>query len=94
MDNLNIQKSILSISTPGVHLQPGLDDHAAGLARKVNAFASDLKKRHPTRFGYFATLPLPAVEASLKEIELSYAEGCGTYVSDIASCVHLGPPYL
>jgi hypothetical protein len=83
MDNLNIQKSILSISTPGVHLQPGLDDHAAELARKVNAFASDVKRRHPTRFGYFATLPLPAVQASLNEIELSYAEGCGVYTKQI-----------
>jgi predicted TIM-barrel fold metal-dependent hydrolase len=76
MDKLNIAKSIISISSPGVHLKPGQDDQAADLARKVNSFAADLKKRHPTRFGYFAVLPLPAIAASLKEIETAYSEDC------------------
>ncbi|KAF2434946.1 amidohydrolase 2 [Tothia fuscella] len=76
MDKLNIQKSIISISSPGVHLQPGLDALAADLARRVNSFAADLKKRHPTRFGYFAVLPLPGVAASLNEIEQAFAEDC------------------
>jgi len=91
MDKLNIEKSIISISTPGVHLKPGLDEHAADLARKVNSFAANLKKRHPTRFGYFATLPLPAVAASLKEIETSYAEGCdGVCVETNHHGIYLG----
>jgi len=75
MDNLNIEKSIISISTPGVHLKPGLDELAVNLSRKINAFAADLKKRHPTRFGYFATLPLPEIQASLKELDIAYSEG-------------------
>lgn len=75
MDNLNITKSILSISSPGTHLQPEEDDAAISLTRKTNAFAADLKSRHPTRFGYFASLPLPAVEASLKELERAFEEG-------------------
>jgi predicted TIM-barrel fold metal-dependent hydrolase len=75
MDNLNIAKSIISISSPGTHLQPEQDGLAIDLTRKTNAHAADLKKRHPTRFGYFASLPLPAVEASLKEMEVAFEEG-------------------
>jgi len=75
MDNLHISKSIISISSPGTHLQPNLGELAVSLARKCNAFAADLKKRHPDRFGYFATLPLPAVEASLEEMEVACREG-------------------
>jgi predicted TIM-barrel fold metal-dependent hydrolase len=75
MDNLNITKSIISISSPGTHLIPEHDDLAISLARQTNAFAADLKKRHPTRFGYFASLPLPAVEGSLKELEIAFSEG-------------------
>jgi 6-methylsalicylate decarboxylase len=41
------------------------------LARVSNDFYADLIARHPRRFGAFASLPLPDVEASLKEI--SYA---------------------
>jgi len=75
MDNLNITKSIISISSPGTHLQPNLDKLAISLARQTNAFAADLKRHHPTRFGYFASLPLPAVEGSLKELEIALSEG-------------------
>lgn len=91
MDKLNIKKSIISISTPGVHLHPGADEQAADLARKVNSFAADLKKRHPTRFGYFATLPLPAVAESLKEIAKAYTEDCdGVCVETNHHGIYLG----
>ncbi|TID27696.1 hypothetical protein E6O75_ATG00463 [Venturia nashicola] len=75
MDNLNITKSILSISTPGTHLIPEEDSAAIHLTRRTNAFAADLKNRHPARFGYFASLPLPAVQASLVELEKAFEEG-------------------
>ncbi|QDS72816.1 hypothetical protein FKW77_006741 [Venturia effusa] len=75
MDRLNITKSILSISSPGTHLVPEHDTAAIDLARRTNAFVSDLKQRRPTRFGYFAALPLPAVQASLVELEKALEEG-------------------
>lgn len=92
MNKLNIRRSILSISSPGTHLVFGDNKLAAKLTRECNQYAAGLKKRYPDRFGYFASLPLPAVETSLKEIELASNEGCdgfvvltnghGTYVGD------------
>ncbi|EME79551.1 uncharacterized protein MYCFIDRAFT_212251 [Pseudocercospora fijiensis CIRAD86] len=80
MKNNKISKSILSISSPGCHLVPGNDSLARNLAREVNSFASDLKKRRPDRFGYFAALPLPDVQGCLEEIEKSVEEGCDGFV--------------
>lgn len=71
----NITTSIVSISSPGVLLKPDGSALAITLARKVNAYAAELKKSRPDKFGFFATLPLPDVDASLKEIETAYAEG-------------------
>lgn len=65
---LNVKKSILTISTPGTHLTPGKDAEARALTRRVNEFAADLKRRRPDEFGFFASLPLPDVEGTLKEI--------------------------
>ena len=54
-----ITKSYLSISSPGVHLEPGEDTAAAKLARLCNEHAADLSRRHPGKFGSFASIPLP-----------------------------------
>lgn len=80
MDKLDISKSILSISSPGTHLVPGNDELARNLARDVNKYASDLKKRMPDRFGYFASLPMPDVESCLVEIPRAIEEGCDGFV--------------
>ncbi|KAK3071235.1 hypothetical protein LTR53_008986 [Teratosphaeriaceae sp. CCFEE 6253] len=80
MDHLNIRKSILSISSPGTHLVAGDEELAAKVARECNAYAADLKKKMPDRFGYFASLPIPNVDLCLKEIEQSAEEGCDGYV--------------
>lgn len=92
MDKHGISKSILSISSPGTHLVPGNDEHARKLSRDCNQYAADLKKRLPDRFGYFASLPAPDVEACLQEIPRALEEGCdgfaletnhhGTYLGD------------
>jgi predicted TIM-barrel fold metal-dependent hydrolase len=38
------------------------------LLRKCNDHAAELRTRHPGRFGSFASLPLPDVDAALKEV--------------------------
>lgn len=65
MERSGIEKSYLSISSPGVHF--GDDGAARALAREVNEFGARVRREHPERFGHLASLPLPDVEGSLAE---------------------------
>ncbi|MGC4940458.1 amidohydrolase family protein [Kribbella sp. DT2] len=67
MDRTGIAKSVLSVSSPGVHF--GDDFRAQVLARRMNEAAAEVVKDHPGRFGFFASLPLPDVAGSLVELE-------------------------
>ena len=67
-DSVGIKKSILSISSPGTHLTSNIADTIA-LTRELNEFAAKLKQDYPDRFGFFASLPLPDIGASIAEIE-------------------------
>ncbi len=67
MDQLNIGTAMLSVSTPGVNL--GGDP--AAWAHRVNETGAQTVRDHPGRFGLFASLPLPDVDAALAE--LAYA---------------------
>lgn len=69
MDDAGIDVAVVSLSTPGVHT--GNSAKARALARRCNEFSAELIQARPDRFGGFACLPLPDVEASLEE--LSYA---------------------
>lgn len=68
MQKLNISKSILSISSPGTHLIHGDYKAARELTRSCNDFMSNLVSQYPSKFGYWASVPLPDVEGSLEEI--------------------------
>ena len=80
MDQRNIKKSILTVSSPGTHLVAGNHKLADELSRECNRYAADLKKRMPDRFGYFASLPIPEVETCLREIKLASEEGCDGFI--------------
>ncbi|CAO2647218.1 Nn.00g081400.m01.CDS01 [Neocucurbitaria sp. VM-36] len=75
MSTANVSKSILSISSPGTHIVPGNDSLGKTLTRQCNAYAAELKRTHPQKFGYWAALPLPSVDAALEEIEKANQEG-------------------
>lgn len=76
MERCNISKSILSIPSPGTHLYPGEENDGAArqLARRCNNYLADIKKRHPDKFGFFATLPLPDIEGAIREIAYALEE--------------------
>ena len=67
MDKAGVATAILSITTPGVWY--GDDAAAVPLARVCNEYGAKLAGDSARRFGTFAILPLPNVDASLKEIE-------------------------
>ncbi len=66
MDRLGIATSFLSISSPGVFL--GDDAATKDRAREVNEAGRQAVVDHPGRFGQFASLPLPDVDATMAEI--------------------------
>ncbi|MBZ5739142.1 amidohydrolase family protein [Nocardioides mangrovi] len=90
MDQRDVARSLLSLSSPGVALGPGVD--AVALARRVNDHGVGLVEAHPDRFGLLASLPLPDVDAALVELDRAFglgAEGVvlathadGTYLTD------------
>ena len=66
MDRLGIATSLLSISSPGVYF--GDETAARDLAREMNEIGRRAVVDHPGRFGLFASLPLPDVDAAIAEI--------------------------
>lgn len=94
MSDLNITKSVLSISSPGPYLVHPYDVMARETAKECNDFAADLKERRPTQFGYWAVLPLPDVEGSLEELARALDEknADGIALETNAHGYYLGDP--
>jgi 6-methylsalicylate decarboxylase len=71
MDENGIAAAIVSISAPGVyfaHISEPLK-FAKELSRRTNEICAEFIHRQPGRFGAFATLPLPDIDAALAELE-------------------------
>jgi predicted TIM-barrel fold metal-dependent hydrolase len=68
MDEWGTAFSILSLNSPGVQAIPDAKC-AIDAARRANDVLAEQIKRHPTRFGGFAALPMQDPEAAARELE-------------------------
>jgi 6-methylsalicylate decarboxylase len=94
MDRCGIATALTSVSAPGVSVGDAARSRA--LARRVNEYQARLVDDHPTRFGAFASLPVPDVDGALDE--LSYALDAlhmdGVVLLASVGDVYLGDPRL
>ena len=65
MDSKQIGTGVLSVATPNVYL--GAADERLRMARRVNDELAEVARTSGGRFRFFASLPLPDVDASLDE---------------------------
>jgi 6-methylsalicylate decarboxylase len=90
MEENGIAQAILSVSAG-----PRIPD-APTLLRRCNEYGTELRSAHAGRFGLFASLPLPDVDASLSEarycIEQLHADGFIIFTS--YEGLYLGDPHF
>ncbi len=70
MDRLGVQMSMLSLSAPSVTPWDGAE--RIEMVQRINDFGAGLRSQNPGRFGMFATLPMPDVDATLLAIAHAY----------------------
>ncbi len=72
MDSWGVGTAVLSVSSPGTHF--GDNAAARTLSRQVNEFGAAVAQKYPSRFGHFASLPLPDAAGSLEELRYALDE--------------------
>ena len=92
MDAHGIERSVLSVSSPGVH--HGDDAAARQLAAHVDDVAAKACADHPGRFSFFTALPLPDVDGALAQLRRGIDElgAVGVAVESNAGGAYLGDP--
>lgn len=70
MDRDGTEISFLSVTTPGMWF--GDIDETRRVVREQNDYGAQLVRDYKGRFGHFATVPLPDVDAALREIAYAY----------------------
>lgn len=73
IETLQLSKALLSVSAPGV--TPIQGEAATDAARASNDTILEMRARDPDRIGGFSMLPLPDMDASLKEYERTRKAG-------------------
>src|SRR4029453_14745571 len=70
MDQGDVAAAVVSLTNPGLLF--GGAAVTRRLARACNDYGAKLVQDHPTRFGLFAAMPMPDVDATLQEISYAY----------------------
>jgi predicted TIM-barrel fold metal-dependent hydrolase len=70
MDKAGVAAAVVSVTNPGLWF--GDMEATRLIARACNEYGAKLVQDYPARFGLFAAMPLPDVEATLREIEYAY----------------------
>jgi len=66
MDRVGIDTEVVSLSTPNVFFTD--EKHQPAIAQMVNDAYAELAAKHPKRFKGFASIPMDAPDAALKEL--------------------------
>jgi len=72
MDRVGIDVEVLSVSTPNVFFAEGAGQ--VEVARAVNDAYAELIAQHPERFKGFASIPMDAPDAALRELDRALGE--------------------
>lgn len=88
MDQGGTQAALISCTEPGLWFGDDFSkerQEAISLARDMNEYGARMVADYKSRFGLLAVLPLPDIDASLKEIEYAFdtlkADGVGLLTS-------------
>ena len=83
LDRAGSAAAVISITNPGLWF--GDNQTTNRLARACNEYGAKLVGQFPKRFGLFAAMPLPDIDATLKEIAYAYealkVDGVGLFTS-------------
>jgi predicted TIM-barrel fold metal-dependent hydrolase len=91
MDRLGIETAVVSISTPGV----AFGGDPVRVAAEANDAGAELAETYPGRFGFYAAVPLPDIDAALAELDRAVALGAwGVSLLTHTDGVYLGDPRL
>jgi len=72
MDRVGIDVEVVSLSTPNVFFTDA--EHQPSVARMVNDSYAELIAKHPKRFKGFASIPMDAPDAALRELHRAIDE--------------------
>ncbi|MGY5865695.1 MAG: amidohydrolase family protein [Candidatus Thorarchaeota archaeon] len=70
MEKLGIDKAVLSL--PLIYFKD--DEFSRNLARNVNDYLAERIQKHPTRYGGFASIPLPDIDGAFNELDYALDE--------------------